>query len=149
MPSTKKIEKRSSTKRPRLGPYSRSLHRGALGETIDGRSAEGRFIRAYERMLLKSLGAAPSDLQRQLVIRASRLALLVELMDRRMIGGANQTLHDSNFHLAWQNALRRTLVALGTEQPTPPEKQAPAEVKRASPIEEITAAVLAEKAAAS
>lgn len=63
----------------RLKPDSRALGRGALGDAIDGRSREGKFIRRIEAELLDQLGANPSFAQLLLVRRAARA--------RRQIGG--------------------------------------------------------------
>jgi hypothetical protein len=49
---------------PRLGPYSRAIDRGSIGWSVDGRSREGRFLRAYERMLSDHIGGSPSVVQR-------------------------------------------------------------------------------------
>ena len=123
MPPSAKVIKGSAGKRPRLGPYSRGLHRAAIGKIIDGRSEEGRFLRAYEAMLLRHVGSNPSAVMRQLIIRACRLALYVELMDRRSLIAGGMTEHDRNYYLAWSNALRRTLLAIGIEKPSPPPSQ--------------------------
>jgi hypothetical protein len=40
----------------RLKPDSRALGRGALGDAIDGRSREGKFVRRIEAELLDQLG---------------------------------------------------------------------------------------------
>jgi hypothetical protein len=40
----------------RLKPDSRALGTGALGDAIDGRSREGKFIRRIEAELLDQLG---------------------------------------------------------------------------------------------
>jgi hypothetical protein len=44
----------------RLKPDSRALGRGALGDAIDGRSREGKFIRRIEAELLGQLGDNPT-----------------------------------------------------------------------------------------
>ena len=44
-----RVTPNSGTGRPRLGPFSRAIDRGGVGWSIDGRSREGRFLRAYER----------------------------------------------------------------------------------------------------
>jgi hypothetical protein len=46
-----------SRRRDAIGPYSKLIDRGALGGAIDGRSREGRFLRAYERQLVEHLAA--------------------------------------------------------------------------------------------
>jgi hypothetical protein len=45
-----------------------------VGWSIDGRSREGRFLRAYERMLAEHVGGKPSHVQRELIRRCARLA---------------------------------------------------------------------------
>jgi hypothetical protein len=75
----------SSPGRGGLGPYSRLIDRGAVGGAIDGRSGEGRYLRAYEKMLTDHVGGSPSIVQRALISRAARLALHLELMDERAL----------------------------------------------------------------
>jgi hypothetical protein len=99
--------------RQRLGPYSRTIDRGAIGQSIDGRSREGRFLRAYERMLGLHVGGSPSAVQRQLIARAARLALHIELMDDRALKAGGMADRDSRQYLAWSNCLNRALRDLG------------------------------------
>src|SRR5271168_3686027 len=81
----------TGTNRPGInGPYSRAIDRGAVGGLIDGRSREGRFLRAYERMLVEHCGGNPSIVQRALISRAARLALHLELMDERSLAGNHE-----------------------------------------------------------
>lgn len=101
-----------------LGPYSRAIDRGAIGSTIDGRSRQGRYLRAYERMLTEHVGGNPSATQRALICRAARLALHLELMDEAALrDGKPFTAHDHNHYVAWSNALARILARLGLEAP--------------------------------
>ena len=59
-----------------------------MGWSIDGRSREGRFLRAYERMLAEHVGGKPSHVQRELIRRCAGLALHLELQDERsMLAG--------------------------------------------------------------
>jgi hypothetical protein len=99
----------------RTGPYSRALERGAIG-ALNGNSREAKFIKAYEAMLVEHCGGHPSLVQRQLIIRAARLACHLELWDERTIpvGGA-VTATGHNHYIQWQNALVRTLARLGLE----------------------------------
>jgi hypothetical protein len=53
--------------RHRLGPHSKAIDRGAVGWSINGRSREGRFLRAYERMLAQHVGGQPSCVQAELI----------------------------------------------------------------------------------
>jgi hypothetical protein len=109
------------------GPYSRAIDRGAIGGLIDGRSREGRFLRAYERQLLDHIGNNPSVTQRCLIQRAARLALHLELMDERSLAGDHVfTTHDHLHYVSWSNALARLLARLGLE-PAAPRTQTLAE----------------------
>ena len=102
-----------------LGPYSRLIDRGAIGTSIDGRSREGRFLRAYEAMLLEHIGGNPSIVQRALIQRAARLALHLELMDERALAhGAPFTTHDHLHYVSWSNAIARLLGRLGLQPAT-------------------------------
>src|SRR5690349_11454796 len=91
------------------GPYSRVIDRGALG-SINGRSREGRFLRAYERMLTEHCGGSPSVTQRVLISRTARLALHLELLDERALKeGRGLSATDTHFYITWTNALARHL----------------------------------------
>src|SRR4051812_4062315 len=95
------------------GPYSRVIDRGAVGGLIDGRSREGRYLRAYERQLVEHVGGNPSIVQRALIQRAARLALHLELMDERSLAGDHIfTTHDHLHYVSWSNALARLLTRL-------------------------------------
>jgi hypothetical protein len=97
-----------------VGAHSRIIDRAALGGVIDGRSKQGRFLRAYERMLAEHLGGNPSAVEKALVARAARLALHVELMDEKSLAdGAGMSERDSRQYLAWSNSLARCLRDLG------------------------------------
>jgi hypothetical protein len=50
----------SSTKHKRIVTYSRALTRGVIGDSISGRSREGRYLRALERDLLDQHGGVPT-----------------------------------------------------------------------------------------
>jgi hypothetical protein len=78
----------------RLKPHSRALGRGALGDAIDGRSREGKFIRRIEAELLDQLGDNPSFAQPLLIRRA---ALKLELYDRKIAQGEVNG-HDSRMY---------------------------------------------------
>jgi hypothetical protein len=103
------------------GPYSRVIDRGAVGGLIDGRSREGRFLRAYERALTEHVGNSPSVVQRALISRAARLALHLELMDERSLAGNHLfTTHDHNHYVSWSNALARLLGRIGIQPASAP-----------------------------
>ena len=82
------IEVGSPVKARGLGPHSRLLSRGAIGEGVDGRSREGRFLRQAERALLNQIGGEPSFTQHTLIRRAARLMLAAETLDGGLTSGA-------------------------------------------------------------
>jgi hypothetical protein len=95
-------------KQKRIGPYS---HTGAMAR-LDGRCKEAQFMKRRRAQLLAYVGARPSTIQRQLIERAVRLSLHVELMDARLINKSPGP-YDRNVYLAWSNSLTRTLTLLG------------------------------------
>src|SRR5262245_20332869 len=101
---------------------SRALRRGAVGTVVDGNSVDARYLREYEKSLLQHVGRNPSAVERALVTRACRLALFVEKMDQRALAAGMMSEHDSNQYLAWSNALRRTLIALGLKGAPAPRR---------------------------
>jgi hypothetical protein len=104
-------------RRRRTGPHSRAINRGAIGG-LNGNSAEAKFIKSYEAMLVAHCGGNPSAVQRALIIRAARLAVHLELWDRKTIpNGGALTATGHHHYLAWSNALGRTLARLGLEAP--------------------------------
>jgi hypothetical protein len=108
----------SAADRPGLGPHSRVIDLGAIGDIVDGRSREGRFLRSYEAMLVEHVGGRPSIVQRAMISRASRIALHLELMDARSLrDGHVFGPHDHNYYVSWSNALARLLARLGLEPP--------------------------------
>jgi hypothetical protein len=68
-----------------LRPYSRSLRRRILH--LDGRTAEGKFIRGLERELSAHLGGNLSVTQRLLVARVAKVSLRIELLDAKITNG--------------------------------------------------------------
>jgi hypothetical protein len=113
------IRTRSSNGPRRLGPQSKAIDRGAVGWSIDGRSREGRFLRAYERMLAEHVGGRPSRVQAELIRRASRLALHLEIQDDLSLQTGQMSDHAGRQYLAWHGALARTLTLLGMESAAP------------------------------
>jgi hypothetical protein len=110
----------SITKQPRLGPYSKTLDRGAVGAKIDARSREGRFLRSVERQLVTHVGGEPSATQSVLIRRASRAIFRLELLDEKLTQG-DFTDHDGRVYSALSNALRLAIKELGLKN-TPREK---------------------------
>ena len=71
----------------RLISRSRSLSRGAVGDAVDGRSRQGRFLRQVERELFDELGGAPSFAQAVLVRRVARAMFELEAIEAAMGAG--------------------------------------------------------------
>jgi hypothetical protein len=102
----------SSTKRTALTAHSRSIRRGSLGDFIDGRSREGKFLRRIEAELLAQLGQEPSFGERLLVRRAARAALRLELFDEKFKKGTWSD-NDARTFGGLSNNLRLCLRELG------------------------------------
>ena len=98
--------------RRRLGPYSRTLRRGAIGILVDGRSERGRLIRDMERQLIEHVGGAPTITQRLLIDRAIKTRLQLDALDEKLAAG-NWTPHDQRTFGGLQNAFRLALRELG------------------------------------
>jgi hypothetical protein len=98
----------SEGNQPRIGPHSRLLQRG----TVDGRSREGRYLRAIEARLLDHIGAGASCAQRMLINRLARVALRLELFDEKMAAGPT-TDHDGRVYGALHNSFRLMLREIG------------------------------------
>ena len=106
-------ENQQKTTRP-IGPYCRPVTLAQL----DGRTREAALMRRVRTELVAHVGGNPTFPQRLLIERAVILSLRCAQIDAKILEGQPLTLHDSNFALAWNNALRRTLVELGAEPAT-------------------------------
>jgi hypothetical protein len=84
----------------------------------DGRTREARLLRSMRKALIEQLGGADRLLptQRVLIERAVTLQLRCSMLDQRIIDGTF-TGYDNNSYIAFCNALRRTMQALGPETP--------------------------------
>lgn len=95
-----------------LGPYSKKLRRGAIGDSLDGRSALGRFVRDLERQLIEHLGGAPSITQQLLIERLIKTTVQLNALDEKLSSG-EWTDHDSRTHGGLINRQRLLLRELG------------------------------------
>jgi len=102
----------------RVGPHSRTFDRGAIGSLFDGRSREGRFLRAFERQMIEHVGGTPTVAQRVLVGRLARVALRLELFYEKIAAGDPLTDHDGRVYNALHNSLRLMLRELETKKKT-------------------------------
>ena len=112
----------SSAKLRPLGPHSRVLTRGALGD-VNGRTREGRFLRQIEKELVGQLGREPSFGERLLIRRISRGMLQLELFDQKLSTEGEFTAHDARAFSALGNQVRLGLRELGLK-PQPKAKAA-------------------------
>jgi hypothetical protein len=107
------IQRSSRKEWRRLGPYSKKLDRGPVGMAVDGRSFEGRFIRAMETELLAALNGEATIFERLLVDQAIRLKMqfdgLTEKLDAAGTSAASWTDHDIRTLNAIGNQYRLTL----------------------------------------
>ena len=83
-----------------------------IGDAIDGRSREGKFLRKCEAELVAQVGGQPSFAQRLLIRRIARAMLKLEMFDAKMAGGS-WTDHDARTYGGLSNALRLMLRELG------------------------------------
>jgi len=118
-----------------IGPHSRVFGRGAVGK-LDGRSREGRYLRAVEAELLEHVGPAATVTQRILVGRAARAMLRLELFDEKMSAGKELTTQDGHVYGALNNALRLCLRELGLKGKAPAKAPSLADIaaRHAEPV---------------
>jgi hypothetical protein len=102
-----------------LSAESRVLRRGVLGDKVDGRSREGRFLTKCERELVAQVGGQPSFTQKLLIRRLSRAMLRLELLDEKA-QLSELTDHDGRVFGGLNNVVRLISRELGL-------KAAPAE----------------------
>jgi len=114
--SSRDKKQQGQTCLPGQGPYSRLLARGEY----DGRSREGRYLRACKRELEKELGTKLTTAQRILVERVCFLRLRAALFDERLLmHGKELGELDYRVYCAISNALVRATRELGLKQSTP------------------------------
>ena len=101
-----------SHKTKKIGPYCRSLQRGAMSDMFDGRSREGRFLRKIEMELTAQLGGEPSFSQKLLVIRTAKMILRLDLLEHKLDEG-KFTNFDTKVFSSLNNAVRLALRDLG------------------------------------
>ena len=89
------IGMRSQPLRPRSALDSRALARGAVGDLVDVRSKEGRFLKQAEAELLAQLGGNAPFAQRALIRRAARLMLATEMFEGHIVGAEVLTPSDA------------------------------------------------------
>jgi len=102
----------SQPSKRRVGPYCKALQRGAISNSIDGRSQEDRFLRRVEAELVAHVGGSPSFTQRLLIRRAAKMMLRLELLDDKTKDGA-LIERDGREYGALTNGLRLALRELG------------------------------------
>jgi hypothetical protein len=135
-PNRTMSDARSPIKGTPLGPYSRRLARGAVGDGVDGRSREGRFLRQLEKELLAQLAREPSFGERVLIRRIVRATLQLELFDAKLAAGNEFTAHDARAFSALSNQVRLGLRDLGLKASPKPKAANPLADHFAKPARE-------------
>jgi hypothetical protein len=103
----------------RIGVYSRAP---ALRK-LDKRTRDFGYMAFVKRDLTEHVGGKPTVVQRMLIDRAAILSLRLAMADARII--ADRLTQLDNLQLiAWQNALTRTLTALGVHAEATPAMDA-------------------------
>lgn len=98
--------------RGRIGPYSRVLQRGVIGDIVDGRSRDGRLARHMELELVRHLGGNVSFVQKLLIERLIKIRLQLDSLDDKLTRG-EWTPHDSRTYGGLMNAFRLTAREIG------------------------------------
>jgi hypothetical protein len=110
---------RAKQRRIKVGPYSSP---NTLTE-LDGRVRVARSVRAFAKELTEHVGGEPTAAQKVLIREASiKNAKLAMLADKVLNDSDVDVDLATRCYLAWSNALRRDLEALGLKAP---EQQAP------------------------
>jgi len=102
-----------------IGPYSRVLNRGAIGDYIDGRSTIGRLCRDLEKQLISNCGGSPSVTQKLLIDRLIRTTAQLDQLDRKILSGEPWTDHDARTHGGLINRQRLILREIGFKAAAP------------------------------
>lgn len=95
-----------------VGPYSKRLRRGSIGCSVDGRSAEGRYIRDLEAQLTAHIGGAPNIALKLLIDRIVKTSMQIDALDAKLASG-NWTDTDARTHGGLVNRQRLLLRELG------------------------------------
>ena len=91
---------------------------------IDGRSADGRFLRRVRAELALHCGGKPSATQHALIDRIAWLRLRIAAMDSNSASAKPMTECDSRTYLAWVGTMSRLMRELGPAVPLPDAKPA-------------------------
>jgi hypothetical protein len=105
---------------PRGGPHFASRKLSVYSRrplaAVDARTLEARREKALVAELTAHIGGDPSVVQRLLIARAARFAVIVELMERKIIEKGTPGDLEGRQVLAYANSLRQVLAMLGLER---------------------------------
>jgi hypothetical protein len=96
-----------------LGPFSRQPFTLA---TVDENSPEGQMLRRVRDALTEHVGGRPNLVQQMLIDRAAMLMLRLALFDQKIVDNVPLAHTSDQYLMSWQNALTRTLIALGVNR---------------------------------
>jgi hypothetical protein len=100
----------------RIGVYSRA----PVLRKLDKRTREAGYVAWVKADLTAHVGGNPTVVQRMLIDRATILSLRLAMADARIIEDRLTQLDNLQL-IAWQNALTRTLTALGVRAEAAPQ----------------------------
>ncbi len=106
---------RPAKKRRRVNPYAPSDRL----KMIDGRRREAKIVAATKKALIAHVGGAPAPPQMILIDQCAILILRLRLLDRRN-GRGELSEKAAQEYLCWNNALIRTLQAIGLQPSAAP-----------------------------
>jgi hypothetical protein len=92
-----------------IGAYSKAK---TLAQR-DGRTREGRYLRAVTREMVQHVGGNPSATERVLIDQAAQLRLRLAIMDKKFADTGDFTDHDRRSYLAFANSLTWLIHTLG------------------------------------
>jgi hypothetical protein len=111
--------------------HSRLLQRGS----VDGRSREGRFLRAVRDELTEMVGD-PTPAENVTIERVAWLRLHIALIDERVAAGAILSAHDMRSYTAYSSTLLTAMRRLrNSGGPAEPHEPSLAELLAADEVE--------------
>jgi hypothetical protein len=103
-----------------MGVYSKywtdRAQGGKLMIRLDARTRPGRILERVRQQLTEHVGGHPTAAQQLIIDRCAWISVRLDLLDSKLAKGEDFNLPDTNYYLAWSNALSRMLMKLGIKQ---------------------------------
>jgi hypothetical protein len=108
-----------------VGPYSRIFVRGVIGNSVDGRTEIGRYMRHMEFQLIQHCGGDDQLTfpQRLVITNIVRMGARLFLLDRKLSEGRGTDL-DLRTYLGMLTSFRKATQSLGLKEPEKPQMNA-------------------------